>query len=712
MAVLKCKMCGGDLNVVADTTVVECEYCGTKQTVSKTRDEIVNNLFNRANNLRLKCEFDKAEQVYEKILDIDNTDSEAHWGLVLCKYGIEYVEDPKTYSRVPTCHRTLFESVISDNDYLLAIKNADQEQKTLYIKEAQYINELQKNILNIVQNEKPFDIFLCYKETDADGRRTLDSGITNDIYYQLIQEGFKVFYAPITLEDKLGQEYEPYIFAALNTAKVMLVIGTKPEYFDAVWVRNEWSRFLKIIKNDRSKLLIPCYRDMDAYELPNEFAHLQAQDMSKIGFISDVVRGVKRIIDLNESPPKVVPQKYIVSEKNNSIEETYKKTVQAGKYFLKEKKWSKARRHFSEALKIDADSFEANLGILFCKLKVSSFFQTPKCTQIPKLKEYKFALETANSQEKEKLTIWLKEKSQNIEELKLKKQTIVNKVVKIISIMIYALLIVIFVVIPSSNYIKYSSLLKAGKTEEAAISFYSSESIQYDFLINRLFEKYGDIYLNKSDYVNAYNCYRYLLEDKHEERLYNIGCKLVESKQYDIAADCFLQIYEYKNSKDYYNYCKGNQLLLENDINSYDYFSNCKNFSDTEKIIKKTSWLNNIDFLQGKWYYPGETREEYNQKMRQSGYYYEVNGTFYSKGYYKNYQELIDAIAENKGLFLQGMVISGPDQSNTITIKGIEKLKILDDGKIGYNQGLDEYIEIEIINESKIKMYDDIYKKQ
>ena len=90
MAIFKCKMCGGTLEINNETVAV-CEYCGTKQTVPNSQDEVVSNLFNRANNLRLKCEFDKAEQVYEKILDINNTDPEAHWGVVLCKYGIEYV---------------------------------------------------------------------------------------------------------------------------------------------------------------------------------------------------------------------------------------------------------------------------------------------------------------------------------------------------------------------------------------------------------------------------------------------------------------------------------------------------------------------------------------------------------------------------------------------------------------------------------------------
>ena len=107
MAVFKCKMCGGNLEVADNMSVCECEYCGTKQTVPKTRDDIVFNLFNRANNLRIKCEFDKAQEIYEKIVASNPDEAEAYWGIVLCKYGIEYVEDPATFKKVPTCHRTL-----------------------------------------------------------------------------------------------------------------------------------------------------------------------------------------------------------------------------------------------------------------------------------------------------------------------------------------------------------------------------------------------------------------------------------------------------------------------------------------------------------------------------------------------------------------------------------------------------------------------------
>lgn len=336
MSIFKCKMCGGNLEVTGNSSIVTCEYCGTNQTISKTRDEVITNLYNRANDLRIKCEFDRAEQTYEKILEQDNTEAEAHWGIVLCRYGIEYVEDPATKKRVPTCHRTSYEAITTDTDYLAAIQNADQEQQAIYKQQAAEIDTIQKNILSIVKNEEPFDVFICYKETDENGKRTIDSAIANDIYYQLTEEGFKVFYAPITLEDKLGQEYEPYIFAALNSAKVMLVVGTKPEHFNAVWVKNEWSRFLKLLKQDRSKLLIPCYKDMDAYDLPDEFAHLQSQDMSKIGFITDVVRGVKKIVatSLQHNEEKgYQKQEFIVNKERNMPQQPQKFNAKT-KFFL------------------------------------------------------------------------------------------------------------------------------------------------------------------------------------------------------------------------------------------------------------------------------------------------------------------------------------------------------------------------------------------
>ena len=377
MSIFKCKMCGGTIEFNPGDTVGVCDSCGTKQTLPTTNDEIITNLHNRANTLRLKCEFDKAEEIYNKILEKNPDDAEAHWGIILCKYGIEYVEDPKTYNRVPTCHRTSFDAILADEDYKAALANGDGAQRELYEEEAKKIDRIQKDILSIVHNEKPFDVFICYKETDENGNRTQDSVIVNDIYHQLTQEGFKVFYAAITLEDKVGQEYEPYIFAALNSAKVMLVVGSKPEYFTAVWVKNEWSRFLKLIKTDRSKLLIPCYRNMDAYELPEEFAHLQAQDMSKIGFINDLVRGIRKVVADTDSQEKTVRESVAVNSGNANEESLLKRAFM----FLEDGDWSAADEYCEKVLDIDPENARAYLGKLMAECRACRMEDLQNCEQ-------------------------------------------------------------------------------------------------------------------------------------------------------------------------------------------------------------------------------------------------------------------------------------------------------------------------------------------
>ncbi|MBE6703602.1 MAG: TIR domain-containing protein [Ruminococcaceae bacterium] len=300
MAVFKCKMCGAPLELVENMTVTTCDHCGVQQTLPRLTDEKRERLYDRANHFRRNDDFDKAAGIYEQILAEDDHDAEAYWSLVLCRYGIEYVEDPQTHKRVPTVNRTQFTSIYDDDNYRSAIENADSEQRRIYEEEAATINEIQKGILAISQKEEPFDVFICYKESDSNGRRTRDSVLAQELYHELCEEGFKVFFARITLEDKLGIAYEPYIFAALNSAKVMVVLGTQAEYFNAVWVKNEWSRYLTMIKNGAKKMLIPAYKDMDPYDLPEEFSHLQAQDMSKLGFMQDLVRGIGKIVEKEE----------------------------------------------------------------------------------------------------------------------------------------------------------------------------------------------------------------------------------------------------------------------------------------------------------------------------------------------------------------------------------------------------------------------------
>ena len=348
--VVKCKMCGGELNISNENSICECEYCGTQQTIPTADNDKKINLFNRANRLRMNAEFDKAATVYASITAEFPEEAEAYWGLCLCKYGIEYVDDPLTGNKIPTCHRTLPESIMDDNDFDQACEYADAESKRLYREEAKAIDRIQQGILTIVASEEPFDVFICYKETDDNGDRTVDSELAQEIYDFLTEKGLKAFFARITLEDKLGKQYEPYIYAALHSAKVMLAVGTKYEYFDAVWVKNEWARFLDMMRYDKSKALIPCYKGIDAYDMPREFKNLQALDMGKIGWKQDLVRGIKKLTASEEdkAKPQVI-QTYVGAGTN--VENLMKRA----RLFMEDGEFDNAQEYLDKVLDENAE---------------------------------------------------------------------------------------------------------------------------------------------------------------------------------------------------------------------------------------------------------------------------------------------------------------------------------------------------------------------
>ena len=371
MVSFKCKMCGGELEIIEGSTVCECEFCGTKQTVPTADNEKKMTLFNRANRLRFNNEFDKAAGVYESIVADFPEEAEAYWGLVLCKYGIEYVDDPATGRKIPTCHRSSFDSVFEDSNFDMVMEYADAISRRVYRDEAKQIEEIRKGIVEVSSREEPYDIFICYKETDPEGNRTLDSVIAQDIYNALTEKGYRVFFSRISLEDKLGVEYEPYIFAALQSAKVMLAVGTDYEYYDAVWVKNEWSRFLKLIAAGEKKTLIPVYKNLDAYDMPKEFARLQAQDMGKVGAMQDLLRGIDKIFGRDGNKP--------VAQNTNAIDPGISvlnaqtaALLKRGNMALEDGDYTRANDLFEQVLNNDAECGSAYWGKVLCGYQVST----------------------------------------------------------------------------------------------------------------------------------------------------------------------------------------------------------------------------------------------------------------------------------------------------------------------------------------------------
>ena len=396
MATFNCKMCGGTLHVESNATTAVCEYCGTTNTLPIVNEDRIAKLFDRANERRRNSEFDDAMSIYENIIAEDSAIAEAYWGIVLCRFGIEYVKDPQTFEMKPTCHRTILSSIFSDEEYKKALQYADAASKAIYEKEAEAIDRIQKKIIEISSKEKPYDVFICYKENEDGLGRTEDSSIAQDICTYLTNDGLKVFFARITLRAMAGAAYEPYIFAALNTAKVMIVIGTKTEYFNAPWVRNEWSRFLAMMKNNQNKVLIPCYKNIAPTELPPAFVHAEALNISTGTFMLDLIRSIRKVIPKKE---KQTAQTVIQGVAGNA-----QSLRKRGQLFLVDREFGQAEEYLGRSLDMDPECAETYWLLLLAKRKCANESELiDKGKRFNNMTEYRNVMRFASGEEKKKV---------------------------------------------------------------------------------------------------------------------------------------------------------------------------------------------------------------------------------------------------------------------------------------------------------------------
>ena len=385
-AVLECKSCGGQLQPIEGAKIVYCEYCGSANIFSYV-DRF--SLYNQANYLRQKNEFDRAINVYENIINEDPNDAEAYFGIALCKYGIEYVKDPADERMIPTCHRTRIKLFSQDEDYKKAVSLSEPNVADVYRLEAEKIDHILKGIQKLSYNQKKYDVFICYKESDENGERTRTSVIAQDVYEQLTARGYRVFFARKTLAGMIGSDYEPVIFSALYSAKVMLVIGTVPREFQGIWVRNEWIRFMERIAGGDECTLIPCYKDMSPYELPSEMVNIQSLDISKIGFIQDITDALERLI-----------------KRNSTIQQADMPVGNAGGLkkrayiFLEQGDFAQADKYFEKALDIDPEDSECYWGKLLVGMGCRTEEQLCNLlTPISGYNDYQMALKFADEEQ-------------------------------------------------------------------------------------------------------------------------------------------------------------------------------------------------------------------------------------------------------------------------------------------------------------------------
>ena len=276
-----CKNCGGQL--FYEEGVYMCDFCGS--VFEEMRNPQTGEQLDRAYELIRANEYERAEEICTEIIGKENKNHEAYWVRALARHGVLFVDDYG--KKVPTVNSISERSFLNDGDVKNAIAFSSGRIGESYRKLGEKIENIRIEWLKKASQEPEYDVFLCYKDSDKDNGidRTNDSLYMQELYTSLVEKGYRVFFSRVSLREKVSEMYEPYIYNALKTSKVMIVYAERKDYFYSPWMKNEWSRYINMInrgEKDRESLIV-AYKNVDPYELPMTLiSGRQGLDMSAL----------------------------------------------------------------------------------------------------------------------------------------------------------------------------------------------------------------------------------------------------------------------------------------------------------------------------------------------------------------------------------------------------------------------------------------------
>lgn len=136
MATLKCKYCGGNVSAFPGNALGICSRCGATVTLPADDSQHRAAAHNCGNYLRRVGKFDQAMAQYQKLLQEDDTDAEAHWCSALCRFGVQYVLETEDGAYVPRVTRPGNGKFLESGEYLAALANSGGAVQLQYEKEA------------------------------------------------------------------------------------------------------------------------------------------------------------------------------------------------------------------------------------------------------------------------------------------------------------------------------------------------------------------------------------------------------------------------------------------------------------------------------------------------------------------------------------------------------------------------------------------------
>lgn len=323
-------------------------------------------IYMQAETAQRNGQFEDAEKWYRQLLVRRDGEAEIYWRLVLCRYGVEYVREQDSRRWLPTICHMVVDSVLDNADYQCALRYARSDDiRSHYEREAQAIDAILEKYRQIRATEKPYDVFISVKQGNAKGQPTPDSQIAQDLYYKLRDElGLRVFNSRISLAGHAGAEFEPYIMAALMSAKVMLVVSTRSAYINAPWVRNEWRRF-RWLKDHQpgNRRLIVYVPGKNVKDIPSAMGDLQAINSDSVNAVDSLLRSMREVFGVQR------PQLQQVAAPGQDPA----KLLELASISLEYGEFEKADEYCEKALYLEPRSARAYALRLCAELKARSF---------------------------------------------------------------------------------------------------------------------------------------------------------------------------------------------------------------------------------------------------------------------------------------------------------------------------------------------------
>ena len=114
------------------------------------------------------------------------------------------------------------------------------------------------------------DVFISFKNSGKDGAATPDAALARKVYEALKGIGLKVFFSEESLAETGQGNFSKSIEAALESARILVLVASCREHIESRWVEAEWDSFLQDVRsgNKQGELFIVSCGKLSPGDLP------------------------------------------------------------------------------------------------------------------------------------------------------------------------------------------------------------------------------------------------------------------------------------------------------------------------------------------------------------------------------------------------------------------------------------------------------------